>query len=1101
MISETDPLGYSIAFTYNQFAEPLTFVNQEGYTTTYQYDASGDLLQTTNPDGTTQQYVYNNFGEVTSSTDEDGATITYAYNPNAQLTVENLPGSTSNSYTYDAHGNMLTADGPGGDWSFTYNSQNLPTTIAEPYGTLTISYGVDGNVTKLVDQTGFTTNYVYDAVGRVSELTGGSGDLIESYSYNPAGNVISETKGNGTSTTYQYNADGDITEITNLAPGGSVNSQMTYAYNSVGEVTSQTTGGVTTNYTYDADGELISAVAAGDSIEYAYDPDGNRTSVTENGVVTNYASNDVNEYTSTATNGVTTSYQYDPNGNLIAATTSGQTTSYTFNALNQLTGVSGGLNGTFSYVYDPLGYQISATVNGQTTNNLLDPFGLGNVAAQFNSSATLVAHYTYGLGLVSQVTASGNSYYYDYNLQGSTVGITNSAGVYVNQYSYDPFGQVTTISAGIPNPFTFVGQYGVSSDRNGLTYMRARYYEPSIGQFVSNDPLGLGGGDPDVRRYAFNSPLSLIDPTGLDCPSKDGKQQGKKPGPMDKGEQEKNPKDPQTSDPQPTPWQDELNDILKKLYGGSPPSNPDNTNNYVPYIIILGGVLLRLAPLLVAADDPDNNCNCDQNPHPDPPPPPAPPCIGCGSGGGGNSNNQVSHDPNDLIGPSGYGPAGFLTTAGALPYTIEFSNEKTAAVPADNVTVTEQLSPNLDWRTFQLGTIGFGNYVVNVPPGVTSFSTRVDATAALGVYVEIDASLNLTTGLLTVTFTSLDPNTLDTPSNPLLGFLPPDTNPPDGEGYINYTIQPKPGLATGAALNAQASIVFDTNAPIATPQITNTIDATPPTSTVTILPATTTSPSFPVSWSGSDPAGPGIATFNVYVSDNGAPFTLWQSATTTTSATYTGQLDHTYAFYSVATDNVGLIQPTPTSAEATTEVIPSAPPPPPLVTVQSVQLQKIKLGKGKKAKNETVVLVQFSGALNAATADNASAYAFAPIVTEKAKGKGKHKKPPTTKLGTPVPPATAVYTSSNNQVTLTPRGTLNLTKPEELIIDAALLTDTLGREVEGTDDGETGGDYIATLSGTRVIPGGPSVVRTTPFTARTPRTALLSRFSVRFPTS
>ena len=76
----------------------------------------------------------------------------------------------------------------------------------------------------------------------------------------------------------------------------------------------------------------------------------------------------------------------------------------------------------------------------------------------------------------------------------------------------------------------------------------------------------------------------------------------------------------------------------------------------------------------------------------------------------------------------------------------------------------------------------------------------------------------------------LDPTTLDTPSNPLAGFLPPDTDPPNGEGYINFTIQPKAGVATGATLDAQASIVFDTNAAIATPQIVNTIDASPPLS-------------------------------------------------------------------------------------------------------------------------------------------------------------------------------------------------------------------------------------------------------------------------------
>jgi YD repeat-containing protein len=360
MTSETDPLGYTIHFTYNAFGEPLTFVNQEGYTTTYQYDANGNLLETVNPDGTAQQYVYNSLGEVTSSTDPDGQTITYTYNNNAQLTAEDLPDGTSDTYTYDSFGNMLTADSPSGNWSFTYNSQNLPTKIVEPNGTLTVQYGIDGNVTQIVDQTGFTVNYLYDAVGRLANLTDANGNLIESYTYDAAGNVISETKGNGTSTTYQYNADGAVTEITNLAPGGAINSQMAYAYNAVGEVASMTTGGVTTTYGYDADGELTSASSPGDTILYAYDPDGNRTSVTDNGVVTDYTSNSMNEYTQVGD----TTYQYDANGNLIAATTNGQTTSYTFNVLNQLTGVSGP-NGTFSYTYDALGYQISSTINGQ----------------------------------------------------------------------------------------------------------------------------------------------------------------------------------------------------------------------------------------------------------------------------------------------------------------------------------------------------------------------------------------------------------------------------------------------------------------------------------------------------------------------------------------------------------------------------------------------------------------------------------------------------------------------------------------------------------------------------------------------------------------
>ncbi|HET6879682.1 MAG TPA: choice-of-anchor Q domain-containing protein, partial [Pirellulales bacterium] len=84
-----------------------------------------------------------------------------------------------------------------------------------------------------------------------------------------------------------------------------------------------------------------------------------------------------------------------------------------------------------------------------------------------------------------------------------------------------------------------------------------------------------------------------------------------------------------------------------------------------------------------------------------------------------------------------------------------------------------------------------------------------------------------------------------------------------------------------------------------------------PTSTVAALPATEASTSFTVSWSGSDAGGPGIASYSVYVSDNGGPFTAFQTATTATSATFAGVDGHTYGFYSVATDTAGHAQPTP----------------------------------------------------------------------------------------------------------------------------------------------------------------------------------------------
>ena len=94
-----------------------------------------------------------------------------------------------------------------------------------------------------------------------------------------------------------------------------------------------------------------------------------------------------------------------------------------------------------------------------------------------------------------------------------------------------------------------------------------------------------------------------------------------------------------------------------------------------------------------------------------------------------------------------------------------------------------------------------------------------------------------------------------------------------------------------------------------------------PTSSVNVLPATEPSPTFSVSWSGTDvTGGGGIATYNVFASDNGGPFTAFETATTQTSATFTGQPGHTYGFFSVATDKAGKVQPTPTAAQATTTV-------------------------------------------------------------------------------------------------------------------------------------------------------------------------------------
>ena len=107
---------------------------------------------------------------------------------------------------------------------------------------------------------------------------------------------------------------------------------------------------------------------------------------------------------------------------------------------------------------------MSSTANGVTTNYVIDPFGLGNVVGEYDAAGNLVAHYAYGLGLVSRTDAAGTSAYYAFDAIGSTSVLTNSSGAIVNSYAYDPFGNSLAKSETVPNPFQYVGEYGVMNE-------------------------------------------------------------------------------------------------------------------------------------------------------------------------------------------------------------------------------------------------------------------------------------------------------------------------------------------------------------------------------------------------------------------------------------------------------------------------------------------------------------------------------------------------------------------------------------------------------------------------------------------------------------
>lgn len=172
---------------------------------------------------------------------------------------------------------------------------------------------------------------------------------------------------------------------------------------------------------------------------------------------------------------------------------------------------------------------------------------------------------------------------------------------------------------------------------------------------------------------------------------------------------------------------------------------------------------------------------------------------------------------------------------------------------------------------------GFNKRVFTVPARLSHYETTIDLRPdGINLLVPVVMNVNPQTRVLSVTFRSLDP---------LTGLLPDDFN-----------------------------------APILTPTTRNTLDIGTPTSSVSALPSQSDL-SLTVNWSGNDEfGGSGIASYSVFVSDNNGPFIALVTGSTATSAVYTGTDAHTYRFYSVATDNVGHVEPIPPTFDAQTLV-------------------------------------------------------------------------------------------------------------------------------------------------------------------------------------
>ncbi len=133
----------------------------------------------------------------------------------------------------------------------------------------------------------------------------------------------------------------------------------------------------------------------------------------------------------------------------------------------------------------------------------------------FKITPILLLVLLFGIGLQKAWGINAEVTYYHNDLLGSPVAATDEAGEVIWREDYNPFGEKREAPLENANDVGFTGHQ--SDDDVGLTYMRARYYDPLVGRFYGVDPVGFTGGIDTFNRYAYvaNNPFKYLDPTGM----------------------------------------------------------------------------------------------------------------------------------------------------------------------------------------------------------------------------------------------------------------------------------------------------------------------------------------------------------------------------------------------------------------------------------------------------------------------------------------------------------------------------------------------------------------------------------------------------------
>lgn len=526
----TDELLRSVGYAYDdptctcqtEYLTRVTFPNATSIG--YVYDGLGRVVRRTDALGKVTTTVYDAEGRTLSITNRNNQTVTYEYDAAGQMTRKLMPGGEETTYEWDLAGNLaravdarcrveLTSD-------FLARTTRAVACYDIPLGTqrvflqhrLDFTYDRVGNRLSMVDDLGATNQvYTYDNQHRLRTLTlPARGNQSWTFAYDAAGRRTAVTLSpSGPAATFTYDrADQTVAIDYATTPAFSV------AYPAIDPISDilgvrRTVGGsnLVGTFANDNASQLLSAVfsaALGDGQvdrTYTYDT-ANRVLADED-----YA------------------YTYDDEGNLIRRVLNGSTLTdtLTWDADGRLRTVEqtidpGGGPVTVmlaQYTYDPLGRRVLRDVNGVLRQYVWD--GTRLLYTQ-DGAGRIERAYTHGVNQDEPLSVhdpiANLSQYYLRDAQGSVVGLADASGALLAQYHYEDFGSL--VSAPSPWARQAFGYTGREFDpETGLQRHLVRVYDPRLGRFLSEDPLGFVA-DFNFYRYVRNNPFRGTDPFGLD---------------------------------------------------------------------------------------------------------------------------------------------------------------------------------------------------------------------------------------------------------------------------------------------------------------------------------------------------------------------------------------------------------------------------------------------------------------------------------------------------------------------------------------------------------------------------------------------------------